>query len=169
VNDELKPLIAGPVSTWDTAAWLAALAGYALAFDLFWEITKADFKFAWFDTKMNVWKCGGEGHLCDGQGHASSFSGGHAFAYGSQIEALMSRSIHNWMGDGGFLKELDCKFRYIPIIGDAYYIYATVTNKYEEGNEHIVDLKIHCENQDGLVLVPGTAKIRLPSRTKFLH
>jgi acyl dehydratase len=163
VGQELKPLVVGPVTTWHTAAWLAALAGYAVAFDMEWETLKADLKFAWFDPKLNVWKSGGEGHLVDGAGH-SGFSGGHAFAYGAQIEGLICRSIYNWMGDAGFLKEMDCAFRNIPILGDAYHIHGSVTNKYTAGDEHLVDLKVHCENQDGLVLVPGTAKVRLPAR-----
>jgi acyl dehydratase len=160
VGAKIPELTVGPVTTWHTASWLAALAGYALAFDMEWEITKADFKFAWFDRKWNVWKCGGEGHLCDGSGHAS-YSGGHAFAYGSQIEGLICRSIHNWIGDAGFLKEMDFAFRSIPILGDAYTIMGTVTKKYIEGDEHLVDLEMHCQNQEGLILVPGTARVKL--------
>ena len=166
VGEELKPLIVGPVSTWDSAAWLAALSGYAFAFDMGWEVIKSDFKFASVDPEVNAWKSGGEGHLCDGAGHATSFSGGHAFAYGSQVEGLICRMICNWMGDAGFLKEMDCASRNIPILGDAYRIKGIVTNKSVEGSEHLIGLKVHCENQDGLLLVPGTAKVRLSARTE---
>lgn len=163
-GEELKPLRLGPVTTWHTASWLAALAGYAVAFEVEWEIIKADFRFAWFDEKWNIWKCGGEGHLYDGGGPTGEYSGGHAFAYGSQIEGLICRMICNWMGDDGFLKEQDCSFRNIPILGDSYHIKGSVTKKYIEGDDHLVDLKVHCENQDGLILVPGNAKVRLPHK-----
>jgi acyl dehydratase len=162
LGENVKPLLVGPVSTWDTAAWLAALAGYCMAFDLQWDISKADFAFAFFDKENNFWKCGGEGHLADGLGHSIAFSGGRAFTYGSQIEALIVRSINNWMGDGGFLKELDCQFRNIPLLHDVYNINATVTNKQKVGQEKLVDLKVQGQNQDGLPIVIGTAQIRLP-------
>jgi hypothetical protein len=40
-----------------------------------------------------------------------------------------------------------------------------VIKKYEENGEHLVDLDVHCENQDGLIMMPGSATVRLPSRT----
>ena len=59
VGEELKPVIVGPVSTCDVAAWMAAIPGYAVAFDTEWEKIKLDFKFATFDDEVNAWKCGG--------------------------------------------------------------------------------------------------------------
>ena len=70
----------------------------------------------------------------------------------------------NWMGDDGFLKVLDCQFRVPPIHGDALWMKGKVTNKSNEGSEKLVDLEVHCENQDGLMLVPGKATVQLLCR-----
>ena len=74
--------------------------------------------------------------------------------------------LYNWMGDEGFLKRLDCQFRVPAIHGDALWMKGKVANKSSEGSEHLVDLEVHCENQDGLILVPGKATVRLLSRTQ---
>lgn len=63
MDEELKPVIVGPVSTWDMAAWMAATPGYAIAFDTEWERIKLDFKFATFDDEVNAWKRGGDTYV----------------------------------------------------------------------------------------------------------
>ena len=73
--------------------------------------------------------------------------------------------ICNWMGDDGFLKRLDDRVPIYPIIGDVFHCKGRVTNKSVENGEHLVDLEVSCENQDGIILMPGTATVRLPSRT----
>ena len=52
-----------------------------------------------------------------------------------------------------------------PIVGDVVCCKGRVTKTYLENGEHLVDMDVHCENQDGLVMMPGSATVRLPSRT----
>lgn len=91
-------------------------------------------------------------------------TGGYAVAPGPQIDGLICRMTCNWMGDHGFLKILDTQYRSVPILGDVFCSKGKVTNKSVEGDEHLVDLELYCENMDGVVLVPATARVRLPSR-----
>lgn len=166
VGEELKPLVVAPVSIWDTAAFFASIAGECGAFDLHWETIKVNLGLlAYLDAEVNAYRCVGEGHFCDGKGLSVPAAGGHAVAVGAQIDGLICRSICNWMGDYGFLKMLDSQYRNITIQGDALRIKGKVTNKSAEGDEHLVDLDMYCENLDGLLLVPATARVRLPSRT----
>jgi hypothetical protein len=71
------------------------------------------------------------------------------------------------MGDDGFLKKLECQARRINIVGDTNWITGNVVRKYIEEGEHLVDLKLKSENQDGIIHMPATATVRLLSRTQF--
>ena len=166
VGDEIKPLVLGPVSTWDVAAFFTAVGGETAAFDILWDELRVNIDTVFLDNEVNAWKCPGEGHFCDNTGLAAAYTGGPGVAPGPQIDGLICRSICNWMGDDGFLKVLDTQYRNLPFLGDVYVIKGKVTNKSTEGDEHLVDLDASCENMDGLLLVRGSAKVRLPSRTQ---
>jgi acyl dehydratase len=165
VGEEVKPLIVGPLSVYDIAACYTAIAGHAVAFGLEWERVKVNPDFHWLDPEVNAWTCGGICHFHDDKGHAGIFDGGAAVAFYFQIEWLLGRMLTDWMGDDGFLKRLDDRFPIMPILGDVLCQKGRVTKKYIEGDEHLVDLEVHCENLDGLLMVPGSATVRLPSRT----
>jgi len=81
------------------------------------------------------------------------------------MEGLLARMLTDWMGDDGFLKVLDCRFRALPIIGDAFYQKGKVTGKRVEDGEHLVDLDLRTDNQVGELIVSGTATVRLLART----
>lgn len=166
VGDEIKPLVAGPLSAWDTASFLVAIPGFSVAFDMEWERIKLDPAGAWLDPEVNAWKRGAEAHFRDGGGHTDMVSGGYAFGFGGQLEGLVCRALYNWMGDAGFLKKIDSQYRVLVIHGDVLNVKGKVTNKSVQGNEHLVDLEVRCENQDGMVLVPAKATVQLLSRTK---
>ena len=44
----------------------------------------------------------------------------------------------------------------------------SVTKKNVENGEYLVDLDVHVENQDGLMMVPGSATVQLPSKNDFM-
>ena len=165
VGEEVKPLTVGPISVYDVAACYKAIPGHAVAFDLEWERIKLIPDFHWLDPEVNAWTCGGICHFQDDKGHAGIFDGGAAVGFYCQVEWVIGRMLTDWMGDDGFLKKLDDRFPIYPIIGDVLCCQGRVTNKYAEGDEHLIDLEVRCENQDGLVLMPGSATVRLPSRT----
>ena len=165
VGEELKPLVVGPVTTWDVAAYFACLAGEPVAFALEWERFKLDLTSQMLDPEINAYKCGGEGHFADGLGMSIGATGGLGVAPGPLIDGVIGHSVHNWIGDYGWIKVLDTQYRNFPILQEVWHIKGKVTNKSTEGDEHLVDLELRCENQDGLILVPATATVRLPSQT----
>jgi acyl dehydratase len=165
VGEELKPLIVGPLSVYDIAACYTAVSGHAVAFDLEWERIKVNFDFHWLDPEVNAWTCSGICHFIDNKGHAMVWDGGPAVSFYFQIEWLLGRLITDWMGDDGFLKRLDDRFPILPMLGEVLCQKGRVTNKYVDNGEHLVDLEVHCENLDGLLMVPGSATVRLPSYT----
>ena len=62
------------------------------------------------------------------------------------------------------MKVLDCRFRALPFIGDAFYMEGKVTVKRIEGGEHLVDAELRMDNQDGELIVSGIGTVRLISR-----
>lgn len=161
VGEEVNLHSVGPLTAWDTAAFLEAIPGRAIAFDTEWERIKTDFNFSWLDPELNAWMTGGEGHLRDGGGHSKMITGGAPFGFGGQQEGLISRAICNWMGDDGFVKRMDSQFRAPVVWGDVITTKGKVTNKSVEGGEHLVDLELHCENHNGLVLTKSSATVVL--------
>lgn len=166
-GEKLKPLVVGPLSVWDCAAYITAISGHAVAFDLEWERIKLNFDFAYLDPEVNAWTCSGICHFCDNKGHAPVFTGGWAVGFYPQIDGLIGRAICNWMGDDGFVNRINTQVPVYPILGEVLRVKGQVTNKSTEGDQHLVDLEVHCENQDGLLLVSGSAVVRLLSRTDF--
>ena len=156
VGDELKPLLTLPYTTLDSAAFFCAQQGHAVGFDIRWErYIKPNPGGARLDPETNAPHGGGEVHLLDGP-H------GYGYGLGYQFDGLLSRLVCNWMGDDGSVKELETRYRTLPILGDAYTMKGKVTNKSSEGGQNLVDLELRCENQDGLLISSGTAKVQLP-------
>ena len=77
----------------------------------------------------------------------------------------LAHVVTDWMGDEGFVKVMDFQNRRINIMGDINWQKGEVTRKYIENGEHLVDLKIWSENQDGFVNTKGTATVRLKSKS----
>ena len=92
-------------------------------------------------------------------------TGGYAVAPGALIDGVIGHSINNWMSDYGFIRVLDTQYRAYSILQDVWRIVGKVASKSIDGGEHLVHLELHCETLDGLLLVPATATVRLPSRT----
>ncbi|MDO9460659.1 MAG: hypothetical protein Q7N95_11160 [Alphaproteobacteria bacterium] len=80
------------------------------------------------------------------------------------IEALLSRSLTDFMGDTGWLKKLKHQMRRFNALGDTIKVAGKVTGKRVEDGEHLVDCDVWVENNRDGVSVPGTAVIRLPSK-----
>jgi acyl dehydratase len=80
------------------------------------------------------------------------------------IEALLSRSLTDFMGDAGFLKKLKHQMRRFNALGDTLKVSGKVTAKRIEGGENLVECDVWLENNRDGISVPGTALVRLPSR-----
>lgn len=83
---------------------------------------------------------------------------------GSQREGWLATMICNWMGDDGWLKNIDNSHRRFNIVGDTTYCHGLVTGKRHEGGEGLVDLDVWCQNQLGEKTTISRATVRLPRR-----
>ena len=83
--------------------------------------------------------------------------------------------VENWIGEDGRIKKLSCQYRAEDYPrkmnsemtyeeGETWWCKGTVTKKYVQDSEHMVDCDIWVENGKGEKTTPGKATVVLPSR-----
>jgi acyl dehydratase len=87
-----------------------------------------------------------------------------AYDYGPERVSWLGHLVTNWIGDDGFLKRLNVQVRRHNIIGDLTVCTGTVTRKWQEGDEHLVEVAVQGRNQRDEQTAVGTAVAVLPSR-----
>ncbi|MCZ7528774.1 MAG: MaoC family dehydratase N-terminal domain-containing protein [Acidimicrobiia bacterium] len=84
---------------------------------------------------------------------------------GFQRQCWQLQLLSNWMGDSGWVKRADTRYRRFVYLGDVVRLEGTVTRKYVDGDgEPCVDVTTTAVNQRGEEVMPGSATIALPSR-----
>jgi hypothetical protein len=68
------------------------------------------------------------------------------------------------MGDDGFLKVLDCQHRRVARFRDTYQCRGAVAKKHSSEGEHLVDLDLWTENQQGVKHATARATVRLVAK-----
>ena len=86
--------------------------------------------------------------------------------HGALKNAFLGQLMTDWIGEGGTLRKLSCQYRGMDIPGDTLTCKGTVTRKYQEGGQNLVDCDIWLENGKGEKTTPGTATVQLPSRAE---
>jgi hypothetical protein len=106
---------------------------------------------------------------------AGSQGVGSPIIHGALKRSWLGHLATSIAGDVGFVKRFACQYRGMdyprkmksmtePQEGETWLVKGTVTNKYVEGDEHIVECEIWVENAKGEKTTPGSAIVVLPSR-----
>lgn len=82
------------------------------------------------------------------------------FAHGMLTMGMTGRMLTNYVGDGR-LKKYGVRFTNQVWPGDTLQATATVEAVREEDGEHLVDLAVETTNQDGAVVLKGSATARV--------
>jgi len=77
--------------------------------------------------------------------------------------AWVSHLVTNWIGDDGWLAEVDLQMRGFNYHGDIHNCTGAVTAK-GDGPEDVVSLEVFATSQRDEVTTRGTAKVLLPSK-----
>lgn len=88
-----------------------------------------------------------------------------AYDYGPERCSWLSHIITNWIGDQGFLTGLKSEIRRHNPEGDVLYIDATLTDKTQDGDRHLVHFDLIAKNQNGELSTRGSATAQLPSKS----
>lgn len=84
--------------------------------------------------------------------------------HGALKHALLGRMLHEWIGYGGRIKRLTCQYRGMDMVDQDVICKGTVTRKYQQDGENLVELEVWTETPEGKKTTPGSAVVALPSR-----
>ncbi|MCH8280523.1 MAG: dehydratase [Chloroflexi bacterium] len=84
--------------------------------------------------------------------------------HGALKNAFLGQFMTDWMGPLGTLKKLSCQYRGMDSPDRPISAKGTVTRKYQEQGQNMVDCDIWLENSEGQKTTPGSATVALPSR-----
>jgi acyl dehydratase len=84
--------------------------------------------------------------------------------HGALKNAFLGQLVTQWIGSVGVLKRLNCQYRGMDPPGKPITAKGTVTRKYQQNGEFLVDCDIWLENGEGQNTTPGSATVALPSR-----
>jgi acyl dehydratase len=85
------------------------------------------------------------------------------FGHGMLTAGILSHYLSDWLGTGS-LRRFRTRFSGQVWPGDKLSFGATVTKAYPDGDEHRVDCDLTVTNQNGDVVLTGTATAALPTR-----
>jgi acyl dehydratase len=160
-GEELPDQIAGPYDESDGYSLMAAI-GVANAFATKWGTLHAGRGGGIIDPQTGARRLPIDRHSSDAAARAQ----GHprALVYGIHSQALLAKSVSDWMGDAGQLRSLDCRCRRPVYYGDLSIQRGRVTGRGEENGRHLVFLHMEGLRQDGVVHTEADAVVELPSR-----
>jgi len=91
-----------------------------------------------------------------------------AFLFGVLSKFTLLRTITNWMGDDGFIKEFKWRHMVRSYVGDALISSGIVIDKWIENEEYLVKIKLWLENLRGYITEAAIAIVSLFSKNKGL-
>ena len=159
-EEELKTLIKGPIDIVDIISFLCGTGAQLGGASTKWATMKNLLKLK--DPETGEWMPIETFHYRSDIAHQLGIPG--ALVYGAQNEAYLSQLVTNWMGDDGFVEKMIHQHREPCFHGDIIYVKGNVARKYIENDEHLVEINMWTENQDGVKICPSTAVVRLLSK-----
>ena len=95
--------------------------------------------------------------------------------HGALKNAFLGQLIHDWVAPGGQIVRYGCSYRGMDYPNQEIVCRGTITKKYQEGGQNLVELDIWTEtgkpnddarpkNPEGIKTTPGTAVVALPKR-----
>jgi len=161
VGDDMTPVVKGPMSHGDIAAFVAGCIGGISHGIQLKEMLRHP---SWGFTDPSTGAQEAIIRVHDIQEAAESAGLPGAYDYGCQRCCWMGHLLTNWAGDDGFVKKMYVELRRFNVVGDTTWCKGKVLAKREEGGEKLVDLEIWGENQRQEITTKGIATIRLPSK-----
>ena len=163
VGEAVPPVVRGPLTVTDILAWYSATQG-ALHYGgahgdaLRYRQRHDDYH---VNPATGAKDSAGRGHL---EGATANDVGmGGVYDIGPQRISWAQHMLSNWIGDHGFVHQLDVAVRQPNLLGDTLWWRGTVSAKREQGDLKLVDVDVEAINQLGESSARGTAVVALPS------
>lgn len=162
-GEEINPVIKGPLDDSDLRSFMGGSMGYTAAFAGKWALNKKEPR-RFIHPETGAYKSDWDWHSDDEEAQRRGLA--YAIAEGKQNQTVIGHAVSNWMGDDAFLKKMDLRNKAVKYLGDMDWGKGKVNRKYIEKGEHLVELEVWAECQDGRIHTSGTATVRLVSRGK---
>ena len=162
VGASVQPMLKGPLNITDMICWYA---GGGHSYQSHRRATmhrKRHPADAYVDVKTGAQDSAARGHTESKMARDVGMPG--SYDVGPQRISWVGQLMTNWMGDDGFLRNLNVSVRRPNIFGDVSWCRAKIVDKRVEEGAHLVDLEVFVENQLGEVTAKGTAVVELPAR-----
>jgi acyl dehydratase len=168
VGDEIDTVTKGPLGLTDFIAFIAAGAApipRVSAHSVALKRYRKHPKWAFRDPRTHALEPVYSVHYND---YAASLQGAQAaYDVGIQRTCWQIHSLTNWMGDTGVLKAITGQYRAHVYLSDVVQLGGRVESKeIDEHGNHLVKLTTWAYNQREKNVMPGTAIIALPARSK---
>ncbi len=161
---DIRPVIKGPYDVSDACA-RTIVSTYPYAFAIKWAVMRKHLQHHPIDPETGEHRIRRDWHYED---HAARLFGiPLANVGGIHNEMMLVHAVTDWMGDDAFVKTMDSQDRRMNFLGDMTWVKGKVVRKFVEHDEHLVDVEVWGENQDGVVHTRANFIVRLVSRAEY--
>jgi hypothetical protein len=159
INDELKPVVIGPITEWDMMIGMMSVAFDYRPMRIFREKKLGGI----VDPDTGVVQSQVSHHISDRL--AKKFGEPKSVLVSSMAESFLARLVSNWIGDDGFIRKYSWRMLGRAHRGDTFIGQGKVITKRIENGEHLVDLSLWSESMtEGGIFHAADATVRLLSR-----
>lgn len=165
VGQPIDPVVKGPLTLPDMVTWLQAIGSPHVRTGKYWmEYRKSSPKVAVKDPATGIPQAVERVHWDDYM--AGEIGMPAAYDYGSQRGGYALYWGTNWVGDDGWLAQMDYQFRGMFFNGDVFRIRGEVVDRWQgaKTGTGYVKAKFSSINQRGDDIMPGTAIFALPTK-----
>ena len=162
IGEKLGEEIIGPYDESDGMSLMAAI-GVSNAFATKWGTIRSRRGKGILDPETGAMRHPIDRHNSDAAARAQGLP--RAIVSGIHSQAILAKSVSDWMGDAGFLRILDCRCRRPLYYGDLSIQKGTVTDKYRENGRGFVVLQMKAVRQDEVTHTEAEAIVELPCRS----
>ncbi|QQK74568.1 acyl dehydratase [Salicibibacter cibarius] len=86
------------------------------------------------------------------------------------LQGMWEKTARAYIGLAGTIRNLKgFRMKRFNTVGDTVSTKGQVKNKWQEGNDHFLELEMWSENSEGISVGPGTMVVTLPSHTEENH
>ncbi len=161
---EIPAVVKGPFDVADSCA-RTIVSTYPYAHAIKWAVMREHLETHPIDPETGEHRLRRDWHYCDSA--AQLFGVPYANAGGIQNEMMLVHAVTDWMGDDAFVKSIDSQDRRMNFFGDMTWVKGKVARKFVEDGEHLVELNVWGENQDGVVHTKSDFIVKLVTKAEY--
>ena len=164
VGETLPPVVRGPFTVMESAAWIKAASQYYFCSDRLHKYIHEASGWGYYDKDLKVWLNFHENEY-DCYGAMAQRTGSYVpGGFGSQRCAWATTLLSNFASDEGFVWKMDVRHVRKGGYFNTFWTRGTVTDKHCENGRCWVDIDIEMKDQNDVTILKGTGQVILPSR-----